>query len=147
MTTSEKNTTGIKEPKETKGIKETKENIFFSVTEEEFQEDSQYDNDLELTEMLNDEYNQDFTNDDLILPQIINYHENYTVKELLLICEYYGVAKELKYTKCNKNEIIQFLVMYESNPINTDIVFKRQNMWFYINELKNDKFMKKYVLW
>ena len=146
MTTSEKKTTG----KNTTEIKETigiKENIFFSVIEEELQEDSQYDNELELTEMLNDEYNQDYTNDDLILPQIINYHENYTVKELLLICEYYGVAKELKYTKCNKNEIIQFLVMYESNPINTDIVFKRQNMWFYINELKNDKFMKKYVLW
>lgn len=143
MTTSEKNTTGIKGIKETTETTGIKENIFFSVIEEEFQEDSQkgsqYDNELELSEMLNDEYNQYYTNDDLILPQIINYHENYTVKELLLICEYYGVAKELKYTKCNKNEIIQFLVIYESNPINTDIVFKRQNMWFYINELKNDK--------
>ena len=103
---------------------------------------------LDLTELLNEIGKTDVTYDDeLIIPQIVNYHENYTVKELLLICEYYGVAKELKSNKCNKNEIIQFLVIYESNSMNSDIVFKRQNMWFYINELKHDKFMKKYVLW
>jgi hypothetical protein len=86
-------------------------------------------------------------NDEMTMPLIINYNENYTVKELLLICEYYGFAKDLKSNKCNKDEIIQFLVDFERNPNNSDIVFRRQNMWFYINELKNDKFMKKYVLW
>jgi hypothetical protein len=125
--------------------KKTSDNIFFSVMEE----DEEDNNELDLTEMLNEIYKSDFANDndDLIIPQIINYSENFTVKELILICDYYGVAKELKANKCNKYEIIQFLVIYESNPINSDIVFKRQNMWFYINELKNDKFMKKYVLW
>ena len=125
--------------------KKTSDNIFFSVIEEECQDN----NEVELTEMLNEIYKLDFTNqnDDLIIPLIINYRENFTVKELLLICDYYGVAKELKSNKCNKYEIIQFLVIYESNPINSDIVFKRQNMWFFINQLKNDKFMKKYVLW
>jgi hypothetical protein len=125
--------------------KKTSDNIFFSVIEEE----SEDNNEVELTEMLNEIYKLDFTNqnDDLIIPLIINYRENFTVKELLLICDYYGVAKELKSNKCNKYEIIQFLVIYESNPINSDIVFKRQNMWFFINQLKNDKFMKKYVLW
>ena len=86
-------------------------------------------------------------NDELTLPQIINYNENYIVKELFIICEYYGFAKDLKSNKCNKEEIIQFLVEFERNQNNSDIVFRRQNMWFYINELKNDKFMKKYVLW
>jgi len=118
------------------------DNIFFSV------EECVDSDELDLTELLNEIGKTDITyDDDLIIPQIVNYHENYTVKELLLICEYYGVAKELKSNKCNKNEIIQFLVIYESNSMNSDIVFKRQNMWFYINELKNDKFMKKYVLW
>jgi len=118
------------------------DNIFFSV------EECVDSDELDLTELLNEIGKTDITyDDDLIIPQIVNYHENYTVKELLLICEYYGVAKELKSNKCNKNEIIQFLVIYESNLMNSDIVFKRQNMWFYINELKNDKFMKKYVLW
>ena len=72
---------------------------------------------------------------------------NFTVKELMLICEYYGISKDLKSNKCNKNEIIFFLVKFENDHINEDIVSKRRNMWFYINEIKNDKFMKKYVLW
>ena len=94
---------------------------------------------------------QEFENtevyNDLLFPQTINYIENYTVKELLLICEYYGFAKDLKNKKYNKNAIANFLVEFEINPSNNDIVFKRKNMWVNINELKNDKFMKKYVLW
>jgi hypothetical protein len=78
---------------------------------------------------------------------MINYNENFTVKELLLICEYYGFSKDLKNNKFNKEQIIEYLVSFESDPTNTDIVFRRQNMWCYINELKNDKFMKKFVFW
>jgi hypothetical protein len=84
---------------------------------------------------------------ELYVPHTINYYENFTVKELLLICEYYGISKELKSKKYNKEKIVYFLVDFESNLNNADIVCKRQNMWFYMNELKNDKFMKKYVLW
>jgi hypothetical protein len=96
---------------------------------------------------INDEINDQTYDDDLVIPKIINYNENFTVKELLLICEYYGISKELKSNKCNKEVIINFLVDFESNCMNTQIVLKRQKMWLYINELKNDKFMKKYVLW
>jgi len=84
---------------------------------------------------------------EMTVPHMINYHENFTVKELLLICEYYGFAKDLKNNKFNKEQIIEYLVAFETDIANTDIVFRRQNMWFYINELKNDKFMKKFVLW
>lgn len=81
------------------------------------------------------------------VPHIINYRENFTVKELLLICEYYGCSKYLKAKKFIKEQIIDYLVSFESDVENADIVFRRQNMWFYINELKNDQFMKKFVLW
>jgi hypothetical protein len=84
---------------------------------------------------------------DLSFPYMINYSENSTVKELLLICDYYGFAKELKANKCNKEQIIQILVEFEMNPLNSDVVYKRRTAWFYANELKNDKFMKKFVLW
>ena len=47
----------------------------------------------------------------------------------------------------NKEEIINVLVQFENNPINNDIFLRRQSMWYYIDKLKNDKFMKKYVLW
>ena len=82
-----------------------------------------------------------------ILAQKLNYEINYTVKELLIICEYYGIAKNIRIIKCNKTEIIDILVIYENDIINNYIVVKRKEMWFYINELKNDKFMKKYLLW
>ena len=85
-------------------------------------------------------------NNDLTLCKILNYSENFTIKDLLLICKYYGMTKEIKNNKCNKNEIIHFIVDFESDPVNYDIVNKRLNMWFYVNQLKNDKFMKKYVL-
>lgn len=90
---------------------------------------------------------EDIELEDLKIPEIINYTENYTVKELLLICEYYGIAKELKAKKCNKEIIIEFLVDFESKTANAETVCKRKNMWFYMNELKSDKFMKKYIFW
>ena len=39
--------------------------------------------------------------EDIIVSKIIDYAENYTVKELLVICDYYGIAKGLKQHKCN----------------------------------------------
>jgi len=91
--------------------------------------------------------NNEILDYDLMIPQMINYNENFTVKELLMICEYYGFAKDVKTNKLNKEQIIEVLVAFELEANNSDIVFKRQNMWFYINELKNDKFMKKYIFW
>lgn len=102
---------------------------------------------FDINELLLQIEDQQLYNNELALPQIINYNENFTVKELLVICEYYGFLKEIKTNKCNKEQIIEILVNFENDPINNDIVFKRQNLWFYINELKNDKFMKKYILW
>lgn len=84
---------------------------------------------------------------DLLFPHMIHYSENSTIKELMLICDYYGFARELKANKCNKGQIIQILVDFEMNPLNNQVVYKRQTLWFYVNELKNDKFMKKFVLW
>lgn len=104
-----------------------------------------------LNEIENIELNQNynFQNEifDATIPQMVDYSINFTVKELLLICEYYGISKTLKTNKCNKDLIINILVLFENNPENEQIVLKRKNMWFYINQLKNDKFMKKYILW
>ena len=120
------------------------DNIFFSIIEE----DSGNTTDLDLNEITNLINYIETDKNEVSIYLTVNYKENYTVKELLLICEYYGFAKDLKNNKCNKDEIIEFLVIYETNINNVDIVSKRQNMWNYMNELKNDKFMKKYVvLW
>ena len=112
---------------------------------EEVQENNS-ENVFNIDELMN-KLDETESNDDLAIPHMINYHENFTVKELLLICEYYGFGKDLKANKFNKEQIIDYLVTFECDIANTDIVFRRQNMWFYINELKNDKFMKKFILW
>jgi len=118
--------------------------ISYHVEEFENQEENNFNIEELMAEFENTEISD---NNDFTIPQMINYNENFTVKELLLICEYYGFAKDVKTNKLNKEQIIDFLVSFETDPNNSDIVFKRQNMWFYINELKNDKFMKKFVLW
>jgi hypothetical protein len=122
------------------------QNITFFLDEGEEIISNNFDAEFDINNVLQEIENEEL-NEDLKLPQLINYNENFTIKELMLICEYYGFAKELKTKKYNKEEIIHFLVEYELNPLNSDIVYRRQNMWFYMNELKNDKFMKKYVLW
>jgi hypothetical protein len=116
-------------------------NIIFSL--EETNEQNNFDvNDL-LQEINESEFKLD---QDQILSQMIHYKENFNLKELLLMCEYYGIAKDLKANKCNKDVIVQVLVEYESKPSLTEIVCRRKNLWFYMSELKNDKFMKKYVI-
>ena len=122
--------------------------------EEKEKENTKFDVPFDMYMYLNDVNNVDKNentkydyNDDLIASQSLNYNMNCTVKDLLLISDYYGFSKELKANKYNKEQIINFLVMFELDPSNFDIVLRRQNAWFYINELKNDKFMRKYVLW
>ena len=137
------------------------ENIFFSIDEELSQQFNIKDDKLDNTENnilseLLDEINNDsdfnkqmynLTGKDFFDAMCSEYKINYTVKELLLVCDYYGLAKEMKLHKYNKDEIINVLVAFENNPLNNKIVFKRQYMWAAINNLKKDKFMKKYVLW
>ena len=127
------------------------ENIFFSIDDNE---DNLENNLSDLSDLLNEVNNYDFVNqmnnlsdEEMFQGICYEYKINYTVKELLLICDYYGMAKEMKSNKYNKEEIINVLVQFENNPINNDIFLRRQSMWYYINKLKNDKFMKKYVLW
>ena len=124
------------------------ENISFFIDdtdtiEEKGEED--FDFDFDLNEILNMEYV--FKNEDNLCTKLIHYDINYTVKQLLLICEYYGIAKDLRITKCNKSDILNTLIIYENNIENIKNVNKRKKLWYYISELKNDKFMKKYVLW
>jgi hypothetical protein len=90
---------------------------------------------------------EDSDNEDLEMTQILNYQLNMNIKQLLQICDYYGISKGLKSNKRTKDEIIKMLVDFEKNDINNELVFKRRLMWFYIEELKNDKFMKKYIIW
>jgi hypothetical protein len=119
------------------------ENIVISVEEEENINVNNDDNSFDINNFL---LNNDF-NEDLHLSASLFYMENYTVKDLILICDYYGFSKEIKANKLGKELLIQCLVDWELDMDNAVIVEKRKKIWFYMNELKKDKFMKKYVLW
>ena len=88
-----------------------------------------------------------FDAEDLITSKIIDYDTNYSVKQILLICDYYGLLKEVKINKFKKQELIMFLLDFEENIENSLIVYKRKQLWYFMDELKNDKFMKKYIIW
>jgi hypothetical protein len=75
------------------------------------------------------------------------YSKNYTVNQLLKICEYYDLLKCVKMAKYKKIEIINAIILFEHDLENYEIVLKRRQMWFYMNELLNDKYMKKYIIW
>jgi len=75
------------------------------------------------------------------------YNEKYTIKELMKICAYYGIDKDIKASKCRKMDIIVTIVFFEAQPENAEIVSQRNNMWAYMTELATDPKMRKYLLW
>jgi hypothetical protein len=128
------------------------ENINFFLNDDLDDINDIYDinNNITLTDILkeiNDDEGLYLQNTENLFHEVVNYNINYTVKQLLQICEYYNISKAVKMTKCNKEEIINTIVLFESNQDNYNIVCRRKQLWFYINELKDDKFMKKFILW
>lgn len=99
----------------------------------------------------NDKNNSDelvyFINKESYQNNELYYNKEYNVKELLIICNYYGIDKEIKTSKCKKQDITSTIVFYESLPENFEIVQRRNKLWAYLTELKNDTILKKYVIW
>jgi hypothetical protein len=91
---------------------------------------------------MNDNYESDHLYTDML-----NYDMNFTVKQLLFICEYYGLLKDVKINKMKKQDIIEQILMFENNNDNYEMVIRRKELWYYINELKQDKMMKKFIIW
>jgi hypothetical protein len=75
------------------------------------------------------------------------YNEKYKLKDLMKICEYYGIAKNVKASKCKKQDIISTIIYFENSIDNYDIVLKRHKMWAYMTELLEDNKMKCFLLW
>jgi len=91
--------------------------------------------------------NETSIEDDFLYAEIQNYTDNYTVKQLMQICDYYGISKDIKIFKCKKPDLVNYLLVFENDGINFDLVMKRKQLWHCIEELKNDKYMKKFLLW
>ena len=132
------------------------ENISFLLNDDNIDKDSSM-NDCELLELykLQSELNDYETgsnyfgndNADDIFTQMKLYELNYNVKQLMLICEYYNILKDVRVNKLKKQDIIEQIIFFENNPENIEIVNKRKEFWCYMDELKNDKMMKRFVIW
>ena len=113
------------------------ENITFLIDETETENETDVEDHVIFDEFMN-------LQDDLT-PYIVNYQLNFTLRQITQICDYYNIPKP---KKVNKDILIQLVVHFENEPENEDIVSKRKILWFYMDELKNDKYMEKYiVLW
>tara|TARA_Y100000992_G_C20906654_1_gene323497 strand:+ start:97 stop:468 length:372 start_codon:yes stop_codon:yes gene_type:complete len=91
---------------------------------------------VDLAEMLNQ------TNLDDLISQEIHYDNNFTKKELDKIAEYYDINKRKK----KKMELIEEIVQYENEKENIEKVFKRKKLWSYMNEIKEDKYLSRYLI-
>lgn len=137
------------------------ENIVIDICSEDNDNSNDCDKDTknnELNDLLNkvniytsnisdiNNYINNWADETELIVKKMDYELNYNVKQLMNICDYYGLLKEVRVNKFKKEDIIHFLLDFEENPINNLIVYKRKQMWHFMNELKRDPFMKKYIL-
>jgi len=72
----------------------------------------------------------------------------YSVKSLTQILDYYNINKYNinNKKKLVKDEIIQILIIFETDINNKDLVIKRRRLWYNISELQNDPFFKNFIM-
>ena len=114
----------------------------------EIKKDNDKANIDEIMESLNEEeeninetnnYDNDFTTIYYLLEE--EYNE-FTKKELERICDYYKISKRKK----RKSELIQDIIIFEQDAKNQEIVDKRTELWYCIEMIKNDNYLKKFLI-
>ena len=103
--------------------------------------------------------------EDRILALSLSYDTNYKITDLSKIAEYYSISltklndiensnanananakSKKKYVKKKKDELIKDIVQFEEDELNTNVVNRRKELWFYIDELKSDKYLQKHII-
>jgi len=92
----------------------------------------------------------DFQDDDLCkylnmdecLAMTVSYNENYTLKDLQKIAEYY----EISCRKLSKAELIEHIIAYEDNHDNEVKTKQRKKLWHYMKEIKRDKYLRPFLI-
>ena len=98
--------------------------------------------------MNNDSFFSDFKmeidsfDDDNMMAQHIDYVENYKVKQLHHISNYYQIPKR----KLKKEELIELIIQFENDENNVEVVYNRKRLWHCLTELKDDEYFSKFVI-
>jgi hypothetical protein len=72
---------------------------------------------------------------------MLDYETNYTLKQLKHIAAYYGLK-----CKNRKADLIQDIVLFECDGANSYAVARRKRLFFYMDVLKADDYLKSYVI-
>ena len=72
----------------------------------------------------------------------LDYRENYTKKQLSKIADYYQISKRKK----KKDDLIEEIVIFEKDPSNFHITDRRKTLWYYMQEIKNDNYLSKFLI-
>jgi hypothetical protein len=120
------------------------ENLIYEINDNNsLKELSDIDSILNNETFFNNFYDQyQFFNEDNIMAKQIDYLENYNVKMLHHIANYYKIPKK----KLKKEQLIQLIIEFENDTNNDIMVYNRKKMWHYMNELKNDTYFSKFVI-
>ena len=107
------------------------------------------ENKEEIDSLINNEsffsdFEQEFEyfDSDNVMAQQMDYNQNYNINKLHHIINYYNLPKR----KLKKEELIDSIVQFENAPENSTIVYNRKRLWHYLNELKNDSYFGKFVI-
>ena len=90
--------------------------------------------------IINKDEMDEFSNDYTVLS--IHYKENFVKKELERIAGYYEISKRKK----RKDDLVNDIVLFEINIENTYIVERRKELWMYMEEIKSDSYLNKFLV-
>ena len=85
--------------------------------------------------------NDELNDDDNLIAQHVDYFENYTLKMLHHIANYYEIPKR----RLKKEELIELIIQFENESENSLNVYNRKRCWRYIHELQNDTYFGKFI--
>lgn len=92
-------------------------------------------NDLKLKELIKHEYNE------MKYVDLEIKYNKLSIKQLINISEYYGIKNIRK-----KYDLIHEIIVYELDTNHVDIVCKRKKLWNYLQEINEDKYLRKYLI-
>ena len=97
----------------------------------------------DVLQMVNEKYSKQMENDhiDNYIALELDYNLNYTLEELKHISKYYKISLRKK----KKMDIVTDIVIYELDPENDIIVNRRKYLWDCVNNIKEDKYLSKFL--
>ena len=106
-----------------------------------------------IDEVSNDHVSNDHVSNDLICDDLFTIDQDQTAKELhykinftLPMLRHIAGFYDINHKRINKQDLIEAIVMYEGNPDNILMTQERERLWYYIDEIKANKYLSKFLI-